>query len=268
MKKLTVLSLGAGVQSTCVALMAAKGEVTPMPDYAIFADTGWEPKRVYTHLEWLKEELPFEVHVATNKGRNLRDDVVKSIAGGRFSGMPLFTESPKGGGMLRRQCTLEYKITPIIQTIRKLAGLKKGERAKGKVHVEQWIGISLDEVTRMKESHIKWIDNRWPLVEMQMKRGDCLRWLKKNGYPEPTKSACIGCPYHHNSWWRDIKKNHPDEWEDAVELDELIRRGVRGTKEKCYLHSSMTPLRDVDLSNDVDRGQLTFLDECDGVCML
>ena len=52
--KLRVLSLGAGVQSTTLALMAAHGEIGPMPDCAIFADTGWEPKAVYEHLAWLR----------------------------------------------------------------------------------------------------------------------------------------------------------------------------------------------------------------------
>jgi hypothetical protein len=42
-----ILSLGAGVQSTTLALMAAHGEIGPMPDCAIFADTQWEPRRVY-----------------------------------------------------------------------------------------------------------------------------------------------------------------------------------------------------------------------------
>lgn len=42
--RLRALSLGAGVQSTTMALMAAHGEIGPMPDCAIFADTGWEPK--------------------------------------------------------------------------------------------------------------------------------------------------------------------------------------------------------------------------------
>lgn len=42
--KLRVLSLGAGVQSTTLALMAAHGEFEQMPDCAIFADTGWEPR--------------------------------------------------------------------------------------------------------------------------------------------------------------------------------------------------------------------------------
>lgn len=45
--RLRALSLGAGVQSTTMALMAAHGEIQPMPDCAIFADTGWEPKAVY-----------------------------------------------------------------------------------------------------------------------------------------------------------------------------------------------------------------------------
>lgn len=45
--RLRVLSLGAGVQSTTLVLMAAHGVVGPMPDCAIFADTGWEPKAVY-----------------------------------------------------------------------------------------------------------------------------------------------------------------------------------------------------------------------------
>jgi len=47
---LRALSLGASVQSTTMALMAAHGHIGPMPDCAIFADTGWEPKAVYDHL--------------------------------------------------------------------------------------------------------------------------------------------------------------------------------------------------------------------------
>ena len=53
MKKLKVLSLGAGVQSTTLALMINQGEL-PMVDCAVFADTKGEPKYVYDHLNWLK----------------------------------------------------------------------------------------------------------------------------------------------------------------------------------------------------------------------
>lgn len=56
-----IISLGAGVQSSTMALMAAAGEITPMPDCAIFADTQAEPKSVYKWLDWLEGQLPFPV---------------------------------------------------------------------------------------------------------------------------------------------------------------------------------------------------------------
>lgn len=56
-RDINVLSLGAGVQSTAMLLMACHGEITPKPDLVIFSDTGWEPKAVYRHLEWLKTEV-------------------------------------------------------------------------------------------------------------------------------------------------------------------------------------------------------------------
>ena len=43
--RLRALSLGAGVQSTTLALMASHGAVRPMPDCTIFADAGREPTR-------------------------------------------------------------------------------------------------------------------------------------------------------------------------------------------------------------------------------
>ena len=62
---LTLLSLGAGVQSSTLALMAACGEISPMPDGAIFADTQSEPAAVYTYLDWLERQLPFPVYRVT-----------------------------------------------------------------------------------------------------------------------------------------------------------------------------------------------------------
>lgn len=61
--KLRCLSLGTGVQSTTMALMAARGALTPMPDCAIFADTGWEPEAVYDHLDWPLRTARFDAQV-------------------------------------------------------------------------------------------------------------------------------------------------------------------------------------------------------------
>lgn len=106
---MNIISLGAGVQSTALALMAAHGEIGPMPDCAIFADTGWEPKKVYKHLEWLMSPgvLPFPVHVVS--AGNIRNDTVAetTTTGHRFASVPWFIENPDGSeGMGRRQCII------------------------------------------------------------------------------------------------------------------------------------------------------------------
>ena len=258
---INILSLGAGVQSTTMALMAAHGELTPMPDYAIFADTGAEPWHVYDQLDFLEEALPFPVlRVMEGQGLNaaIRGD-------GRLATPPFFTESKDGGGMLWRQCTSEYKVKPIERKIRELLGLKKGQRAPQEIAVTVWMGISSDEVQRMKPNPKHYIENRWPLIEKGMYRWSCLEWMEKNEYPLPKKSACYFCPYHDDKTWLDIKQNDPDAWDDAVKVDGLIRDGVRGTTQRLFLHSSMTPLADVDLDPDRDQVDM-FGNECEGMC--
>ena len=266
---LIVLSLGAGVQSTVLALMAAKGLITPMPDVAIFADTGWEPVGVYEHLDWLAEILPFPVK-RISVG-NIRNDTLEMTnttgQSRRGAAIPMFVD---GGGIGMRQCTNEYKIQPIVQAIRGTMGLKKGERAPKDAKIEQWIGISTDEIVRMKEGRLKYIIHRWPLIEEDMSRISCLKWFADN-YPGRvlSKSACIGCPFHDNNAWREMKLNDPVSFADAVEFDMKIRDGgakVGKMNKQQFLHRSCKPLGEVDFSNAEDRGQLTFLDECEGMC--
>ena len=71
---LTVISLGGGVQSSVMALMASERVFDRTPDCAIFADTRWEPPSVYEHIEWLRDRLSFPLYVVDN-GRSLREDV-------------------------------------------------------------------------------------------------------------------------------------------------------------------------------------------------
>lgn len=263
---LSIISLGAGVQSTTMALMAAHGEITPMPDCAIFADTGWEPAAVYNHLRWIMSGnvLPFPVHIVS--AGNIRENIVNGANGNRWASIPAFADSPEGPGPIRRQCTKDYKVTPIRRKVRELLGIV-GKRSPKDPVVTQWIGISLDEAIRMKPSGEEWQRNRWPLIEHSMTRRDCLRWLERNGYPEPPKSACIGCPFHSDRKWRDMRDNDPASWSDAVEIDALIRMGMRNMKNALYLHRSLKPLDEVDLSTLEDHGQLNlFLNECEGMC--
>jgi hypothetical protein len=267
--KLRVISLGAGVQSTTMALMAAHGEIGPMPDCAIFADTGWEPKHVYEHLDRLEKRLPFPVYRVSNG--DLRATIGEKRPQGKFLvlDIPVFVAT-KGvpGGMTSRSCTRDYKIVPIERKVRELLGLTRKRAPKTPI-VEQWIGISLDETIRMKPNRNAWITSRWPLIEQRMNRNDCLRWMERNGFEEPRKSSCIGCPYHSDTEWRSVKAD-PAAWADAVEIDRKLRAAPPGAfrlKGELFLHRSCQPLENVDLSTAEDRGQLNlFLNECEGMC--
>ena len=257
-----VISLGAGVQSTVMALMAAKGEISPMPDCAIFADTGYEPQGVYDHLDWLETQLPFPVHRVSNG--NIKDDTLAATnsTGQRYVSIPFYTAE---GGMGRRQCTAEYKLKPIRLKVREMLGLKKYQRAKTEV-CEMWVGISWDEIQRLKDSRDPYIKNRWPLIEESMHRHHCMSWFEKN-YPNRVlaKSACIACPFHNDALWRDMKVNDPVSFGDAVDFDRQIR-SLPGFQKRQFLHHSCKPLDEVDFRNSEDRGQMSFLDECEGMC--
>jgi hypothetical protein len=265
--RLRVISLGAGVQSTTMALLAAQGAL-PMPDCAIFADTQSEPEAVYRHLTWLETVLPFPVYRVTVG--SLREQIVLAMTGAaRMDARPPFFTLR--GGMLRRQCTQDFKIIPIERKVRELLGLKKGQRGPKTPVSEQWIGISTDESMRMKPSRLSFVTHRWPLIELGMSRRDCLDWCQERAYPRPPKSACTFCPYKSNDEWRRMKAEDPASFADAILVDEAIRPGMPGPKrpkgEAWFLHPDRIPLSDVDLLTAEDRGQLNlFINECEGMC--
>jgi hypothetical protein len=261
-----VLSLGAGVQSSTMALMAAKGEITPMPVAAIFADTKGEPANVYNYLSFLEEALPFPIIKVSAKD-GLTAHIEKGISEGTFIGVPFYQNKGNSSGVGRRQCTREYKITPIAKQIRELVGLKPRQRSKGIIRATLSIGISLDEIQRMKESRENWYVHRFPLIEKRMKRYECLQWMKDNGYPEPPRSACWYCPFHNAHEWRKMRDEDPVYFQKAIDMDKRLREsGDKGTQ--IFMHPSCVPLDEVDLSTDEDKGQLTwdFNSECEGMC--
>jgi len=276
-----VLNLGAGVQSSCLALMAAKGEITPMPDFAVFADTQAEPKQVEDWLEYLQCLLPFPVYVVTNG--SLTNDSLKpkkrkkatETAGIGDSLMrrliPLFGVMPDGTktAAIGRKCTAEYKVLPILRLLKKKCGIQRGQK---EITVTQWIGISWDELQRMKGSTDKWTQHRWPLIERRMTRAQCLKWMKDNGYPEPPRSACYYCPFHSDTEWRRLRDESPSEFQQAIKFDYDIRKAYKDydkqMKMEVFLHNSCKPLDEVDFDSDEDKGQQVwdFQAECEGMC--
>src|ERR1017187_4049616 len=126
--RLNILSLGAGVQSSVIALMAAKGEITPMPDCAIFADTQAEPKSVYVWLDWLEKQLPFPVSRVTagNLTQRITTTRINKKTGiAYYSNMiPAFTLNPNGSaGIIGRSCTSDFKLKPLLKEQRKIGNI-------------------------------------------------------------------------------------------------------------------------------------------------
>lgn len=245
-----ILSLGAGVQSTTLLALSAEGTL-PKIDYAIFADTGWEPKAVYAHLDRIERQIaePASIPVLRVATGNIRNDALDPDH--RFASMPLYILNNDGRpGMTRRQCTGEYKIKPIKKQVREILGYPYPKRVPKGTFVEQWVGISTDEFHRARDADVAYMRNRHPLIlDMGWSRADCIRYLESRGLADTPKSSCLGCPFHGNAQWRHIRDNSPEEWKDVVAFDAAIRAGnARATAAgnpllgQAFLHRSRVPL--------------------------
>lgn len=190
-----ILNLGAGVQSTAVFLMAHEGMIPPI-DHAIFADTQEEPQAVYDHLAWMRtigQPVPL-LHVAT--AGKLGDDILHETAPSiphadgapykenhrhRFASIPAFTgihhdkregRDPCNEGIIRRQCTKEYKIEVVEKVIRRvILGMAPKQRIPKGILIDQIFGISLDEKRRADRIVKNWEGRKWsapsfPLIEL------------------------------------------------------------------------------------------------------
>jgi hypothetical protein len=271
-----ILSLGAGVQSSTLALMASRGEVAPMPAAAVFADTHAEPQSVYRWLDWLEKQLAFPLYRVSAGSLTEATLAVKTNAKTGIDYLSLFIpayiRNPDGSkGIVGRHCTANYKIVPLRKKARELGGIRHGQKTAG---VIEWIGISLDEIYRARPSPEAWTQRRWPLIEMEMSRHDCLRWMQTHGYPAPPRSACIYCPFHSDHEWRRLRDEEPAEFAAACKFEREMQRLHTSTarKGKCsgvpFLHASLTPLPEVDFSTPEERGQLSlqWAGECEGMC--
>lgn len=261
------ISLGAGTQSTAVYLMWLEGQIEA--DFAVFADTGWEPREVYAHL-WRLAEIGAQADrtIYVVHDGNIRD---RHLGGEALVSMPLFIGDSQHAAMgkLFRSCTDRHKIRPINRFLKQHVG---GGTWNG-VEVTRIMGISFDEIERMRPAAEKWSRVEYPLVDRRMTRHDCIRYCRERGI-DPPRSACVGCPLHSPAEWRRLRDESPDEFADAVEFDRALRspefRATRaGSKLRSpvYLHRSGRPLDTPGLlDNEEDRGQGSLFGCDSGFC--
>ena len=301
MTQLTVISLGWGVQSWTLAAMVALGELPPV-DFAVHSDTTWERSSTYAFAaEWMPWLETHGVRVVTVSDPDIAGAVVDNHGGlfipaytlqpehivvsdGRYAidenedGDLIYEYDPEmdgkeikipaSKGQLRRQCTNRWKIQPMRRYI------STQLKSKTPGAVEQWLGITLDEYQRAKDSDVQYIKHRFPLLEMNYSRADCLAWLERHGLPSPGKSACTFCPYHNRITWERMKREDGHDWRQAVDVDARIRD--KRPPYPLFVHPARVPLPEaVRIPEDYGAEQLSFLAsddedaECDsGYCFL
>lgn len=238
-----VWSYGGGVQSVAIGVLIQRGEL-PTPDVAVIADTGREVKTTWEYLETtMRPFLPsLKVErIATS------DYATVDLYRNEDLLIPAFTRQTGKLGRLPTFCSNEWKRRVIMRWL----------RAQGIAEAAMWLGISTDEIERMKPSDVKWLAHVYPLIELRpTNRRQCGELILRAGLPMPRKSRCWMCPHQNRGEWQNLTEGDK---ERALMLDKEIRE-----KDKhAYLHYSGKPLADA--LNEPEL-QMTF-DGCDsGIC--
>lgn len=263
-KHVHVLSYGGGTQSTALLLMALKGEINGIiPDFIIFADTGWEPQSIYDWIEKVNDHIKqrFDREIIFTSAGNLKEHVLNASENDGFIKIPAFEKKANGKKIMgRRQCTADFKITPINKKIREVLGYAPRKRVREMVHI--WKGISTDEIHRAKPMRDKWQTAEHPLIDIvDIDRDGCIKYVEDEGLGTPAKSSCIGCPYHSNATWIEIKNKDPEAFADAVAFEKKLQE-----KKDIYLHQTCISLDQIDFDSIELKHQDLFANECEGIC--
>ena len=216
---LEVLSYGGGVQSTAICLLIFENRL-PKPDWIVFSDTGSERPETYETVKQISllaglNDVPFAIVSAKDKlheGYQARESL------------------PMVGISI---CTHKYKIRPIRRFIRaelKTNGIHNNGVLGKKPWANVWLGISTDERKRVRESDRKYISNKFPLIEMNWSRNDCISYLKNFPELKVEKSGCFMCMYQTAAGWNDLKRKHPDLFDIALELEKVGMEGKNKLK--------------------------------------
>ena len=273
MKTMNVLSFGAGTQSTAMVLLAIEKRI--LIDLIVFADTGAETPAVIEHAvkmqELVKNETNIPFIIAYPKQGAIENIENYLYGSGTRNVFPFWVKS----GLLKRQCTGDFKIIPIQKAIREYLGIKPGKHfPKKELHVNMSLGITTDEIMRAKDNITKWITNKYPLLELGWDRQDAIKYCSQHGI-KPPRSACFFCPYKNKNEWNELSEQEPNLYKKAVEYDNRLREvgtNFKGIREEMYLHKSKCALKEA-----VDAYKLQgslFVDEdfsdleCEGHCFL
>lgn len=242
------------MQSVALAILNATDRIANPTKLGIFADPGSEEAGTYDlypqYREWLAKR-GYELITVRLNGPTLREWIEE-----KSTPIPVFRAPDRVMG--HRQCTSQWKIAPITREVHR----------RGHKHHTLQLGISIDEYYRVKPNRDKRIENRYPLIELSLTRGDCRRIIEDVGLPVPPKSSCWFCPLQSLSRWQWRAIERPVEFEEAAMLEDVIR----ARNDRVYLSPKLQPLRNLvsgsQLTLDSALGEGLDGEECSGFCFL
>jgi hypothetical protein len=267
-QQLRSFSFGGGWQSTAALVLAARGEL----DYRTFlmANVGDDSEHPGT-LRYIAEYAkPFaEAHgielvlldrimKRTGEVRTLYQDLTRE--GSRSLKIPVRMSNGAPG---TRSCTASFKIKVIADELKRRGATADLPAVVG-------IGISLDEIDRANNRRCEPHERiEYPLLERGIRRADCARIIRSAGLPVPPKSSCWFCPFHRPEAWHSMRREEPELFEKACQLEELLnRRRDELGKDHVYLTRFARPLHEA-IPDGVDTLPFDEFDTgCDsGWCM-
>lgn len=236
-----IWSYGGGTQSIAIAVLVAQGKL-PRPDRIIFADTGREATETFEYTEQHVKPL-LALHGLTIEIASHSLATV-DLYGGKKKDTLLIPAYAKDGGKLSNFCSHEWKMYVVRRYIGGAKAFPDG--------CINWLGMSTDEVERLRPSDVAWMETHWPLCGMpvsggygiSMSRAMCKQLILDTGLPTPPKSSCFICPHRRNPQWQRLKMFYPQDFAKAVQLDKEIRE--RDTQGGVFLHDSRKPLDEID----------------------
>lgn len=241
---LRVISYGGGVQSTALVVLAGLGEIDyPVALFSNVGDDSEDPRAlayVEEHARPWADAHGITLHEIYRRRRDgspaptLYQELMRPDS--RSIGIPVRMSNRAPGN---RSCTADYKIRPVQRWLRE----HKATRANP-AHVA--VGFSTDELERASNrTRAPYEIVEYPLLDLRLSRSDCGRIITDAGLPLPPKSACYFCPYQRPARWAERRRDQPDLFWKAAELEQVLmdRREMLG-KDPVYLTEKARPLPD------------------------
>ncbi len=202
------VSWGGGTNST--AMLIAMRDRGMRPSLVTFADTGGEKPHTYDGLpiirEWLAQNSFPDLTIVTKSGL----DATLEANCERMEMLPSLAYGYKS-------CSLKWKVQPQEKFCNNYGPTKAIWKAGHKV--TKYLGIDAGEAHRATKTEDKKYLYRYPLVEWDIDRDDCIELIKAEGLPLPGKSSCFYCPASKLPEILDLRDNYPELLERALAME-------------------------------------------------